>query len=132
MAPKDHPLAGRDSLDFVDTLGWEQVTLPAMSAVQQLLERSAAQSGLRLQSRAMVSNFEAALRMARAGLAICVMPQEIFSSAQLTENLRWVGLRDSWAKRCFLLCFRRRDELPISAKILLEYLRNRKPHLPHF
>lgn len=122
VAPNGHPLTDRDTVDFVDTLGWEQVSLPATSAVQQLLERSAAQSGLRFQSRAMVSNFEAGLRMARAGLAICVMPREIFSSAQKTDDLRWVGLQDSWAQRRFLLCYRRLEALPVSARLLLDYL----------
>lgn len=120
--PQAHPLARFKQVDFAQTLPWEQVSLPSSSAVQVLLERSAAQSGQAFQSRAMVSNFEAGLRMALAGLAICVVPLEIFRATQNVDKLRWVRLKDDWATRRFLLCCRQRDQLSLAAQLLMEHL----------
>lgn len=123
VVPAGHPLCRLKKVDFAQTLAWEQVSLPSSSAVQVLLERAAAQSGLSLQSRAMVSNFEAGLRMARSGLAICVVPLEIFRATQNTAQLKWVGLKDAWSTRHFLLCYRQRDQLSVAAQLLVDHLR---------
>lgn len=71
----------------------------------------------------MVSNFEAGLRMARSGLAICVVPLEIFRATQNTDQLKWVGLKDAWSTRHFLLCYRQRDQLSVAAQLLVDHLR---------
>lgn len=125
VVPVGHALSRLKMVDFAQTLAWEQVSLPSTSAVQVLLERAAAQSGRLFQSRAMVSNFEAGLRMARSGLAICVVPMEIFRSTQHVTKLKWIGLNDAWATRCFLLCHRQRDQLSAAAQLLLEHLRSK-------
>ncbi|MBL0917573.1 MAG: LysR family transcriptional regulator [Hydrogenophaga sp.] len=122
VVPAGHPLSRLRKVDFAQTLAWEQVSLPSTSAVQVLLERAAAQSGHSFQSRAMVSNFEAGLRMARSGLAICVVPLEIFRTSQSTAPLKWIGLKDEWATRKFLLCHRQRDQLSAAAQLLVEHL----------
>lgn len=121
--PAAHPLSRFKNVDFAQTLAWEQVSLPSTSAVQVLLERAAAHSGQSVLSRAMVSNFEAGLRMARSGLAICVVPLEIFHSSPSRAKLKWVGLKDQWATRHFLLCFRQRDHLSVAAQLLVDHLR---------
>jgi DNA-binding transcriptional LysR family regulator len=123
VVPSDHPLAGARQVAFARTLAWEQVSLPATSAVQALLERTATESGQAFHSRAMVSNFEAGLRMARAGLAICVAPREIFRAAQHTRGLRWVGLTDAWATREFVICYRQPEQLSAAARLLVAHLR---------
>lgn len=121
VVPLNHPLAARDSVHFEQTLAWEQVSLPSGSAMQALLERTAALSGTPLRTRAMVSNFDAGLRMVSAGLAICVMPLEMFPSGA-PAHLKWVGLRDPWATRQFLLCRRRNDGVSAATQMLIEQL----------
>jgi DNA-binding transcriptional LysR family regulator len=123
VVPAGHALSRFKKVDFAQTLAWEQVSLPSNSAVQVLLERAAAQSGRRFQSRAMVSNFETGLRMARSGLAICVAPLEIFRAIQDTAPLKWIGLKDEWATRHFFLCYRQRDQLSAAAQLLVDHLR---------
>lgn len=125
VVPMGHALSRLKKVDFAQTLAWEQVSLPSTSAVQVLLERAAAQSGRPFQSRAMVSNFEAGLRMARSGLAICVVPMEIFRTTQHAAKLKWIALNDAWATRCFLLCHRQREQLSAAAQLLLEHLRSK-------
>lgn len=120
--PRGHALDALPCVEFAQTLDWPQVSLPASSAVQMQLERAAAQSGRSLQSRAMVSTFEAALRLARAGLAICVVPREIFGPPRHSSRLRWIALTDAWATRRFLLCHRDPEQLPPAARLLLAHL----------
>ena len=98
------------------------VDLPSTSAVQVLLERTATACGQSFKSRAMVSNFEAGLRMTRAGLAICVAPREIFQATPNLTNLRWIALADAWATRRFLLCFKKGEQLSAAARQLKQHL----------
>lgn len=128
VVPEGHALDGGQPVEFAQTLDWQQVSLPASSAVQVLLERAAAHCGRSIHSRAMVSNFEAALRLARAGMAICVVPREIFGSLQRSTSLRWVALADAWATRQFLLCHRELDQLAPAARLLLAHLERSAQH----
>lgn len=122
VVPRGHPLHKRKQVGYADTLAWEQVSLPSTSAVQVLLEQTASASGQPFRSRAMVSNFEAGLRMARAGLAICVVPHEIFRSTPNVANLHWVAMTDAWARRRFLLCFKKGTQLSAAAQQLKQHL----------
>lgn len=121
VVPLNHPLADSDQVYFEQTLAWEQVSLPSGSAMQALLERTAALSGTLLRTRAMVSSFEAGLRMVSAGLAICVMPLEMFPSGA-PASLKWVGLSDVWATRQFLLCHRPNDGVSAATQMLIDHL----------
>lgn len=91
----DHPLAARSRLSFVQTLDYEQVGMPAPSAVQVMFQRAAARAGKPLQVRTSVSGFDAALRI--------------------------VPLTDSWAKRRFAICFRDRETLSAAARLLIDH-----------
>ncbi len=122
VVPRSHSLHRRKQVAFEETLPWEQVSLPSTSAVQVLLERTATACGQPFKSRAMVSNFEAGLRMTRAGLAICVAPREIFQATPNLTNLRWVALADAWATRRFLLCFKKGEQLSAAARQLKQHL----------
>jgi DNA-binding transcriptional LysR family regulator len=82
------------------------VSLPAHSAVQVLLQRAAALKGRVVVHRVIVSNFEAALRVVRANLAISVVPREVAEPYARTYGLRVLPLTDDWAKRRFAICFR--------------------------
>lgn len=126
VVPRHHPLAEFEQVAFEQTLAWEQVSLPAGSAMQALLERTAALSDTPWRSRAMVSNFEAGMRMVAAGLAICVVPREMFSM-QSHPLLKWVGLTNAWATRQFVLCHRPRDGVSAATQMLMEHLVNQHP-----
>lgn len=122
VVPPDHPLAQRDQVAFAETLAWDQVGLPESSVIQQLLERAALASGQRLRSRVMVASYEAAMRVAYAGLAICIVPRELFSLGFEGSGLRHIPLADAWAERRFVLCFRDAQQLSAAALLLLAHL----------
>ncbi len=117
-----HPLAKHKSLYFADTLKFEQVSLPAASAVQLMLARAATSAGHSIIYRAEVSTFEAALRVVRAGLGISVVPREVAQPLARAFNLHIIDLKDAWAKRRFAICFQDARTLPVAARLLAEYL----------
>jgi DNA-binding transcriptional LysR family regulator len=123
-----HPLAGRARLSFADTLDWEHVGLPPSSAVPRMLQRAAAMAGKALVHRVQVSNFDAALRVVRAGLAISVLPAEAVRPVAAVYGLAVLPLEDAWARRQFAICLRDPQSLPPAAGLLLEHLQAAAGH----
>lgn len=122
VVPEGHALAQRASVSFEETLDFEHVSLPVNSAVQILLQRSAAQVQRTLVNRIVVSNFEAALRVVSAGLAISVVPKEVADRQGAACALRTVALAESWAERRFVVCFRDAAQLSPAAQSLVDHL----------
>ncbi len=64
------------------------------SAVHVMLARAAAAVGKRVLHRVAVTNFEAALRVVRANLAICVVPREVAVAYLEIYGLRCIPLNE--------------------------------------
>jgi DNA-binding transcriptional LysR family regulator len=67
-----------------------------------------------------VTNFEAALRVVHAGLAISLVPREVAQGA--ARELRLVALAEPWAERRFIICYRDGQSLTPAAQLLAEHL----------
>ena len=122
VAHESHPVAQLQSVRFADVLGHEFVSMPALSAVQVLLARAAAVEGKTLAHRVLVSNFDAALRVVRANLAISVVPREVAAPFAQTAPVRIVPLSDAWAQRRFAICYRDEQALSPAAQLLVQHL----------
>jgi DNA-binding transcriptional LysR family regulator len=122
VAHASHPLAVHESLRFEQTLDYEHVSLPVQSAVQLMLQRAAALKGRAIIYRVVVSNFEAALRVVRANLAISVVPREVAEPYARTYGLRVLPLDEPWASRRFAICFRDEAALSAAAQLLVRHL----------
>jgi DNA-binding transcriptional LysR family regulator len=122
VVPPGHPLAARKRVRFEQTLDYEHVSLPVNSAVQVMLQRAAGQLGRGLKHRVVVTNFEAALRVVRAGLAISLVPREVAETYAKTYGLELVPLAEPWAQRRFIICFRDAHSLSPAAQLLVEHL----------
>ncbi len=122
VAHASHPVAQLASVRFADVLDHEFVSMPALSAVQVLLARAAAVEGKLLTHRVLVSNFDAALRVVRANLAISVVPAEVAQPFADTAPVRVVPLSDTWAQRRFAICYRDAQALSPAARLLVEHL----------
>lgn len=120
--PQGHPLCQQSALRYADTLDFEHVIMPINSAVEVKLQREAGLLGKRLKYRVIVTNFEAALRVVRAGLAITIVPREIADLYAPTHSLVTLSLNETWARRRFILCHRGDDVLAPAARQLLEAL----------
>ncbi len=122
VVPRGHPLAAQPSLRFAQTLDYEHVSLPVNSAVQVMLQRHAAARNRTLRHRVVVTNFEAALRVVRAGLAVSLVPREVAEPSAAAHGLQLVALAEPWAERRFIICFRDEQLLSPAAKLLMEHL----------
>lgn len=122
VVPSQHPLATRSRLSFEEALDNDFVSLYINSALQTRMQREAASRGRPLRSRVVVSNFEAALRVVRAGLSISLVPREMAEPWVDAFGLRLVDLDEPWAERRFIICFRDESQLTPAAQLLLEHL----------
>ena len=122
VVPAKHPLANRKSLRFEQTLDYEHVSLPVNSAVQVMLQREAARLGRMLIHRVIVTNFEVALRVVRAGLAISLVPREVAEVYTAAYGLKIIPLAEPWAQRRFIICFKDAKSLSPSAQLLVDHL----------
>lgn len=125
VVPQKHPLAARKKVRFADTLDYEHVSLPVNSAVQVLIHRAAAQLGRPIRQRVIVTNFEAALRVVRAGLAISLVPREVAEIYAQAYGLKIIPLAEPWAERRFIVLYRDADSLSAAAQLLAEHLASR-------
>ncbi len=117
-----HQLAQHKSVRFADTLDFEHVSLPVNSAVQVMLQRAAAELGRSVNYRVIVANFESALRVVRANLAISVVPQEVAVPYAAAHDLRVIALDEPWAERHFAISFKDEPSLSSAARLLLAHL----------
>ncbi len=122
ITPQGHPLARRRRCAFEDTLGFDQVGLPASTAVHTMLARAAAIIGRPISYRAVVSTFDASMRCVRAGLGIAVVPREVAEPVAASLGIRVLPLTDDWAQRRFTICFNDERKLSPAARMLVEHL----------
>ena len=127
VVPRGHPLASRKRVKFAETLPYEHVSLPVNSAVQVLLLCVVVWLGFLFFYRVVVTNFEAALRVVRAGLAICLVPREVAEIFADAYRLRVVPLAEPWAKRRFIISYRDEAALTPAAQLLLKHLAAQAP-----
>lgn len=123
--PPGHALAAdgdASALFFAQVLDQPQVGLPPNTAVYAMLQRAAAQAGRTLNYRAVVSNFDAALRVVKAGLGVTVIPRQVARPLADAGALVLRPLADPWAQRRFAVCFRGREQLAPAAWRLVEHL----------
>ena len=120
--PARHPLAARKAVSFEQTLQYQHVGLPPTTAVHSMLQRAAARAGQVITYRAIVTNFEAELRVVAAGLGVSVTPKQVALRSQNAGEITVVALTDSWARRRFAVCFRDPETLSPAALRMVEFL----------
>jgi DNA-binding transcriptional LysR family regulator len=77
--------------------------------------------------RVIVTNFEAALRVVRAGLAISVVPREVAQIYAEAYGLKLVPLDEPWSERRFIIVYGSDASLPPAARLLLDHLAAQAP-----
>ncbi len=122
LAPSTHSLARLKRVDFVATLDDEHIEILSGSIVQITLWRAAALAHRAIRHRIQVTTFDAACRSVAAGLGIAVVPREAVETQARSLGLALVPLRDAWAVRRFVVCFRSRETLSAAARLLAEEL----------
>lgn len=96
VLPQRHPLAGKGSVRFVDTLRYDHLGTQSQSSLTQKL---IAEGGADYRVRIRVGSIDAACRMVQAGLGICIAPRRIVENYQTCFSISLVELEETWAVR---------------------------------
>ncbi len=123
----DHPLAGRTSLAFEETLDFDHLGLSVFATLNTTMREDAERHGRELRFRSYVSSFDAAFRLVQFGLGLAVFPLEAVERYAELFDLRIIPLTDDWALGEFVICVRDHDALSLSARRLLDHLLLRAP-----
>ncbi|AFK64602.1 LysR family transcriptional regulator [Advenella kashmirensis WT001] len=119
---KAHPLAGKKSLMFEQTLDYPQIGFSMQTSMNTLMSHIAGRQGKTLTYRTHVSSFDAAYRLIEANLGIAALPREAVERYVRLYDLELIPLDDPWARRNFVLCTRANEALSGSAQKLFDHL----------
>jgi len=119
---RDHELARRKRVSFVDTLPYDRVAVKGGSIVTLTQQRLALAEGAALKWNTQVGTFDAACRIVAANLGIAIVPGEASAPLIKAFGMKAIPLTDEWAVRRFVICMRDRDLLPAAARLLLDAL----------
>lgn len=124
---REHSLANRSSVTFVETLDYDHLGLSAYATLNAFMQREAMAVGREVRFRTHVSSFDAAYRLVHVGLGLGIFPQEAVSRYADLFDLQVIPLTDSWALGEFVICVRDSEALSLSARRLLNHLLARVP-----
>jgi DNA-binding transcriptional LysR family regulator len=113
----------RATVAFAEVLDHDFVGLDRASALQRFLAGKAARIGRPLRLRVQLRSFDAVCRMVEAGVGLGIVPETTARRAGRTMAIATVDLEDAWAARDLTLCIRSMNDLPTSARQLVEHLR---------
>lgn len=123
ITPKDHPLAGKKSVSFQDTLDFDFVGLPVGSALHNQILRAAQDLDRTPKLRIQVNSFDALCLMVEAGLGIGIVPKGAAKPYFKGLRIRPVTLDEPWANRELKICVRSYKALTAAAKLLVDHLK---------
>lgn len=119
----EHPLAGRETVAFEDTIDHEHVDIVARSIMKTTQRNAAAAAGKQMRYRIQVSTVDAAYRIVAAQLALAIVPREEAEPIHQALGLQVIPLSNDWAKRQFVVCARP-SGLSLPAELLVQSLRD--------
>jgi DNA-binding transcriptional LysR family regulator len=123
IRPVRHPLAGKRSVAFVETLDYEYIGLDNASALQTFVNRQAERLGRQLKVRVRLSSFDVICQMVEAGTGLAIVPRAAAQRWRRLASFGIVRLTDPWAVRHLTLCIRSLPSATPHARRLLTYLR---------
>jgi molybdate transport repressor ModE-like protein len=123
VVARDHPLAKRAKIGFEEVLEHDFVGLDRASALQRFLASKAARIGRPLRLRVQLRSFDAICRLVECKVGIGIVPETTARRVAKTMAIEPVTLSDPWSVRDLTICVKRHDELPASARRLVEHLR---------
>lgn len=125
VVPRAHPLARRQAVAFEETLDFDHVGLHSNSSIYLAMREAAAGAGRAIRLRIHVTGLDAMCRMIDNGLGVGVMPRRAFHLMHGVGQLEAVRLTDAWAVRDIRLVAREFSTLPVTARLLVDHLRER-------
>jgi DNA-binding transcriptional LysR family regulator len=122
VTPLEHPLAGRGTVSFTDTLEHDHVGLQEGTGLHAFLTQKAMDVGQAFKLRIQAGSFEVCCRMIAADVGLGVMPESAAHRYREQLPIRILELSDAWSLRRLQLCARSFELLPGFARELVEML----------
>jgi DNA-binding transcriptional LysR family regulator len=122
VIPTQHPLSGRRSVSFEETLEFDYVGLHTGSAINLQLIKSASELNRVLKLRIQVTAYDALCLMVEAGLGIGILPKATAKPYVKALRIRAISLNEPWASRELKIGVRSFEALPSAAKLLVRHL----------
>ena len=122
--PKNHRLAARTEMSFVEALDEDIVGMHTGSAIGIQLGQAASLAERSLSLRIQVTSFDALCMMISCGLGVGVLPEVVARRNAEQLGIRVVRLTDAWAHREFKICVRSSEALPVASRLLVKHLQN--------
>ena len=121
--PENHPLAGRSSVKFADTLDYDYVGLHTGSQINLQIQRAAAELDKAWRCRMQVHTYDALAAMVQAGLGIGMLPLKMAHLYAKAMNVKVVELDETWAQRRHAIVIRSYDSQQTAGKRLIDHLK---------
>jgi DNA-binding transcriptional LysR family regulator len=112
LVPRGHALARQAAHDFDALLDYDIVGLHAGAAAQAQMHERAQALGRTLNARMQVHGFDAIAQLVEAGLGVAVLPQVVAERFAKVFRVQPLVLRETWARRSYLLAVRQQAVLP--------------------
>ncbi|MCF1495756.1 LysR family transcriptional regulator [Agrobacterium vitis] len=117
VCPEDHPLAGRQTVNWSELEGQPLTRVSRQSGNRMILDDALAESGVRLDWRYEAQHLQTAVAMARSATALAVVPRMAFAAGD-GSGLRLIPLLNPSVKRQLGIVSRRGVPLsPIAEKL---------------
>lgn len=123
----DHPLAGRHSVAFEESLEHDHVGLHTDSSINSRTHLAARGSGKAVKMPIHVPGFDAVCRMAQVGMGLGVIPHDVYAAIGRPLGLTAVTLEDDWARRELRIVVRDPDSLSPATAALFQHLLGAEP-----
>jgi DNA-binding transcriptional LysR family regulator len=123
IVPRQHPLARKRSVSFIDTLEYDYVGLHTGSAINLQLIRAASELEKTVRIAIQVTSYEALCLMVETGLGIGILPQAVAERYTKMLGIRAIAVNEDWARRELKICVRSLAALPVAAQLLVNHLR---------
>ena len=126
VVAREHPLARRARIGFLEVLEHDFVGLDRASALQRFLADKAARAGRSLRLRIQLRSFDGVCRLVDRNVGVGIVPETTARFAARTMAIRAVELTDPWALRDLTICMRDYKALPPYARQLVDHMREER------
>ena len=113
IAPSDHPLAAKNTIQFFETLQFEHVGMQPGSSLLGQLTAQAAELEKTILFAIQVTSFDGVRRMVESGLGIAILPDGVAPNPTEGGRLSVIPLSDPWATRTLYIGVREVSALPL-------------------
>ncbi|MFL4476247.1 LysR family transcriptional regulator [Paeniglutamicibacter sp. MACA_103] len=122
VTPLGHPLSGQDSVQLIDTMEYDFVSVERSSSNFLFLSSTVRQAGGRLNVRIHAMGFSSALGLVAEGVGIAMVPRTVAAKQIAKGSVSAVKLDEAWARRDLVIVTAAGATIPDHVQRLTDFL----------